>query len=84
MYKMLVAWIHEKERLEEREQEQKQTTDQAESHNNRDTSEFKGDKYSKGDSHEKLSGLANELRESEERLPFKDYQKLRERIARLR
>ena len=73
-YRKLSSWIRDKERYGERD-EKAQTP--KEEKRNRDEFAFQGDKYSKKDSYEKLSGLANKLRDSEDRLPFNDYQKLR-------
>jgi len=76
-YKKLAGWIREKERTGERTPEQPKTTEEEKSRKDRDSFDFQGDKYSKGDSYEKLTGLAQKLRESDERLPFDDYQNLR-------
>jgi len=73
-YKKLVAWIHEKERLGERKQGLKAEKAQKEDGN---SFEHKGEKYSKEDSYEKLTGLSAKLREDKEKLPFEDYQSLR-------
>ncbi len=76
-YKKLVAWIHEKERLEEKAADQQKNKEDTKSGKDRDDFEFQGDKYSKADSYEKLTGLAQKLRESDECLRFEDYQNLR-------
>jgi hypothetical protein len=73
-YKKLVGWIKEKERLGERQPEKKEPGKEK---GRRDEFEYQGEKYSKNDDYEKLTGLANKLRDSDERLPFNDYQKLR-------
>jgi len=76
-YKKLAGWIKEKERLGDRPQGQQTKDETTKTGKDRESFEFQGDKYSKNDGYEKLTGLANTLRESEERLPFDDYQKLR-------
>ena len=76
-YKKLAGWIKDKERLGDRPQEQATKDEPTKTPKDRDSFEFQGDKYSKGDGYEKLTGLASKLREGEERLPFDDYQKLR-------
>lgn len=76
-YKKLVGWIKDKERLSERASEQPIKEEPKEMPKDMDTFEFHGDKYSKKDPYEKLTGLATQLRESEERLPVDDYQNLR-------
>lgn len=73
-YKKLVGWIKEKERLREHEPGKEEPEKEK---GRRDEFEHDGEKYRKGDSWEKLTGLANKLRESDERLPSDDYQKLR-------
>jgi len=73
-YKKLASWIRDKERLKEPEKAKDEAKDKG---RRRDEFEYQGDKYSKKDSYEKLTGLANKLRDSDERLPFDDYQKLR-------
>jgi hypothetical protein len=73
-YKKLAGWIKEKERLGERQPEKKEPGKEK---GRRDEFEYQGEKYSKNDDYEKLTGLANRLRDGEERLPFNDYQKLR-------
>lgn len=72
-YRKLTSWIKDKERLGEEADESRQPV----AERRRDEFEFGAEKYSKGDSYEKLSGLAERLRDSEERLPFENYQKLR-------
>jgi len=69
-YKKLVGWIRDKERLKDEPSKEKPVKE-------RDEIEWRGEKYGKQDSYEKLSGLAEKLRESDERLPFDQYQKLR-------
>lgn len=73
-YRKLVGWIKDKERLGKRQAEDKQP---AQEKVRRDQFEHQGETYSKKDSYEKLTGLANNLRERDERIPFDDYQKLR-------
>jgi hypothetical protein len=89
-YKKLVRWMKDKERLQEKEKQapaketpakddanQAPTTVQ-EKEKNKDSFDWKGEKYSKNDSYERLSGLAKELRgDKKERLPVEDYQRLR-------
>jgi hypothetical protein len=72
-YRKLTSWIRDKERLGE----EPEKTKMPKKEKRRDEFEFAGDKYNKGDSYEKLTGLASKLRDSEERLPFDDYQRLR-------
>lgn len=73
-YKKLVGWIRDKEQLREPE---KQAQKKEQKKGQRDEIDWQGEAYRKGDSWEKLSGLASKLRDSDERLPFEDYQKLR-------
>ncbi len=68
-YKKLAGWIRDKERLKEPDKTKRQERS--------DQFEYHGEKYSKKDSYEKLTGLADKLRDSDDRLPFDDYQKLR-------
>ncbi len=80
-YKKLVAWIKEKERLAQKEPEKKE--EQKEEKKDRDSFDYKGEKYGKDSSYEKLTGLASRLRENkkkEDRLPIDDYQNLRKWI----
>jgi hypothetical protein len=64
--------------LQQDDRTEPQTTEgKASSKNDRDKFEHGGNKYGQTDSYEKLTGLARELRENNERLPFDDYQKLR-------
>lgn len=79
-YKKLVAWIKEKERLQERarnkDEAASQPTETAEKQP--DHFEFQGDRYDKKSPYEKLTALAKRLRDDHsERLPVDDYQKLR-------
>ncbi len=86
-YKKLVGWIKDKERLAERgpapkveESQEKKEDGQAhdKADKDRDHFEYQGKKYSKNSPYEKLTGLAEKLRENKaERLPIEDYQKLR-------
>ena len=85
-YKKLVGWIKDKERLRERGDEDKQpdteagkeTESKPEQQKDKNSFDWKGEKYSKDDSYERLSGLAKGLRENKkERLPIEDYQRLR-------
>ncbi len=73
-YRKLAVWIKDKERLKDQPETEKQAGGEKKK---RDEIEYQGDKYSKNDSYEKLTGLASKLRESDERLPFDDYQKMR-------
>ncbi|MBX9687379.1 MAG: hypothetical protein K2X27_11800 [Candidatus Obscuribacterales bacterium] len=73
-YRKLAGWIKDKERLKNQPETEKQAGGEKKK---RDEIEYQGDKYSKNDSYEKLTGLASKLRESDERLPFDDYQKMR-------
>lgn len=75
-YRRLSGWIREKERNAERQPEAKEPKE-AKEKDRHSPIEYEGNKYKKGDSYEKLTGLAKELRENNERLPFEDYQKLR-------
>ncbi len=85
-YKKLVAWIKEKERQNERDPEQKgeKAKDQDKPNapeKQKDHFEYGGKKYSKGSPYEKLSALAQHLRDKDaERLPIEDYQRLRQWI----
>jgi hypothetical protein len=79
-YRKLVAWIKEKERFAERKNE-KDGADRKEKQ--KDEFEYKGQKYSKNSSHEKLMELSQKLRENKnkkDRLPIDDHNKLREWI----
>jgi len=75
-YRRLCGWIKDKERDQGREPDGKEPK-AAKDKQKRDRIEHDGKKYSRKDSYEKLTGLARELRENNERLPFEDYQKLR-------
>lgn len=68
-YKKLAGWIRDKERLKEPDKTKRQERS--------DQFEYHGEKYSTKDSYEKLTGLADKLRDTDDRLPFDDYQKLR-------
>lgn len=76
-YKKLAGWIRDKEREGDREPTQQKKDEPTKTDKDRDSFDFQGEKYGKGDNYEKLTGLAQKLRDSEERLPFEDYQKLR-------
>ena len=76
-YRRLCGWIKDKERAQERGQPEQKPEKEPRQQNKRDRIEHDGKKYSGKDSYEKLTGLARELRENNERLPFDDYQKLR-------
>ena len=82
-YKKLVAWMKDKERLGEREPEAKgdkeKNQDQAkELEKPKDHFEYKGEKYSKESSYEKLTELNQKLRDKNaDRLPVENYQQLR-------
>lgn len=72
-YKKLVGWIKNKERYGDKAPEQKPEKEEKE----RDYFEHRGERYSKDDSYEKLTGLSAKLRENKEKLPIEDYQNLR-------
>lgn len=87
-YKKLVGWMKDKERLAERGQEpeeglgkEKKEPEKAPAKpadKDKEYFEYQGKKYSKASSYEKLTGLAEKLRDKKaERLPIDDYQKLR-------
>ncbi|MBX3150355.1 hypothetical protein KF728_09425 [Candidatus Obscuribacterales bacterium] len=93
-YKKLVRWMKDKERIQQRElregkpvepgkedepkKEELNIQGEKEKPKDRDSFDWKGDKYSKNDSYERLAGLAQELRNNKkERLPVDDYQRLR-------
>ncbi len=89
-YKKLVRWMKDKERIQERENtleqpvkdepEKEQTNVQGPKDEKKDKNSFewKGEKYSKTDSYERLTELASDLRNNKkERLPVDDYQRLR-------
>ncbi|MBX9686254.1 MAG: hypothetical protein K2X27_06100 [Candidatus Obscuribacterales bacterium] len=89
-YKKLVRWMKDKERLAEKDKqtekpgkdgpakEESSVQGVQKPGRDKDSFDWKGDKYSKNDSYERLSGLAKELRENKkERLPVDEYQRLR-------
>ncbi|MBZ0295817.1 MAG: hypothetical protein K8L99_24880, partial [Anaerolineae bacterium] len=76
-YKKLGSWITDKEREVERRQIEKELEKQQEGKEARDYFEYEGERYNKKDPYKKLSGLAQELRQKDEKLPYDDYQKLR-------
>lgn len=76
-YRRLCGWIKDKERAQERGQPDQKQEKEPRDRDKRDRIEHDGKKYTGKDSYEKLTGLARELRENNERLPFEDYQKLR-------
>ena len=89
-YKKLVGWMKEKERLGEREPDakadkgkeqgapEKKQEPAKQPEKEKDYFEHQGQKYSKGSSYEKLTGLAEKLRDKKaDRLPVENYQKLR-------
>ncbi len=76
-YRRLSGWIREKERAQERGQLEEKQPKEPRVKDKREQIEHEGKKYGKSDSYEKLTGFSKELRESNERLPFDDYQKLR-------
>ena len=76
-YKKLAGWIRDKEREGDREPAQQKKDKPTKSDKDRDSFDFQGEKYGQEDNYEKLTGLAQKLRDSKERLPFEDYQKLR-------
>ncbi len=78
-YKKLVAWIKEKERSKEPERNSEKAAPEKERPDKKkEAIEYQGQRYNKDSSHEKLTGLANKLRDKgTERLPIEQYQKLR-------
>lgn len=81
-YRKLVAWIKEKERLAERgTAAEKPGEKPAKKEKEKEEFEYKGQKYSKDASEEKLKALSKALRENKnkkDRLPVDDYHKLRQ------
>jgi hypothetical protein len=75
-YRRLTGWIREKERNQERQPGSKEPR-AAKEQDPKSPIEHGGKKYMGKDSYEKLTGLARDLRDNNERLPFDDYQKLR-------
>lgn len=76
-YKKLCGWIKAKERDLEQKQLDEKLADRRQEKKERDYFEHDGERYSKKDPYKKLTELARDLREKDERLPFEDYQKLR-------
>ena len=76
-YKKLSGWIKEKEHEQRRKDDQPEPKKDKREKDDRDFFEHGGKKFSSKDSYEKLTGLAKELRDNTERLPFDSYQKLR-------
>lgn len=76
-YKKLSGWIKEKEHEQRRKDDQPEPKKNKREKEDRDFFEHGGKKFSSKDSYEKLTGLAKELRDNTERLPFDSYQKLR-------
>jgi len=85
-YKKLVRWTKDKERIRERgdkespapEVKKDESQGAKEPAKDKDSFDWKGEKYNKSDSYERLTALAKELRENkEERLPIENYQQLR-------
>ncbi|MDX2105897.1 MAG: hypothetical protein SFY67_05790 [Candidatus Melainabacteria bacterium] len=78
-YKKLVAWIKEKERSNKPERNLEKTAPDAERQTKKkEAIEYQGQKYNKDSSYDKLTELANKLREKgTDRLPIDQYQKLR-------
>lgn len=82
-YKKLVSWIRTKERLGERDTEPKDEKAKADENKQepekpKDFFEYKGEKYSKSTSYEKLTALNAKLRDKDaDRLPIDHYQQLR-------
>jgi hypothetical protein len=83
-YKKLVGWMKDKERLGEREpakgeEKKEQPAVASDEKKDKDAFDYKGQKYSKDDSYEKLAGLSRQLAEADkkDRLSVEDYQKLR-------
>lgn len=73
-YKKLVGWIKEKEGQVDGGLNRKANPLEQGSE---DGFDYKGEKFCKEDSYDKLTGLSFRLREAKERLPLDDYQKLR-------
>lgn len=73
-YKKLMGWIRDKERGEAK--AESQVVSEKEKPRG-DEINYQGEQYGKQDPYEKLVGLTNKIRESEERLPVDEYQKLR-------
>lgn len=78
-YKKLVGWIKEKERHREAQKNvQEVAPDTERSDRKDDWFEYKGQRYSKDSSYQKLTALATELHDRKaDRLPIEQYQKLR-------
>lgn len=76
-YKKLGSWIKDKERDVERKLIEKELEKEQKSRERPDSFEYEGERYSKKDPYKKLTGLAQELRNKDEKLPYDDYQKLR-------
>lgn len=76
-YKKLGSWIKDKERDVERKLIEKEIEKEQKGKEGRDYFEHEGERYSRKDPYKKLSGLAQELREKDQKLPYDDYQKLR-------
>jgi len=76
-YKKLTGWIRDKERAKVRDDKRQAKGKDSENQPEKDFFEHKGKTYKREDSYEKLSGLARQLREEKERLPFDEYQQLR-------
>ncbi|MBS1994601.1 MAG: hypothetical protein JSS83_29010 [Cyanobacteria bacterium SZAS LIN-3] len=76
-YTKLSGWIRDKELAKARADKQKSKEADREDRPEKDFFEHNGKTYKSQDSYEKLAGLAKELREKKERLPFQDYQNLR-------
>jgi len=80
-YKKLVGWIKEKERLREPEGKPQETPSNNDNRQEKqeDWFKYKGEKYSKNSSYEKLTKLSRELSEKDkaDRLPIEQYQQLR-------
>lgn len=76
-YKKLGYWIKEKEREVERRLIEKELEREQRSQEQRDFIEYEGKQYGKKDPYKKLTKLAQELRDKDEKLPYDDYQKLR-------
>lgn len=83
-YKTLVSWIREKEAAHDQATKAKEPA-AAESKGEREGDlekkiEHAGKQVSEGDSYEKLTAFAKDLREKRERLPIEQYQQLRQWI----
>jgi type IV secretory pathway VirD2 relaxase len=76
-YLKLTGWIRDKERAKARADKPKGKDRDSEDRPEKTSFEYNGKAYTSQDSYKKLTGLAKELRDKKERLPFEDYQNLR-------